>query len=61
MKLTGAVVTFTVSGVTFSVSNEAYIGTHMTAPVSLITDCKVTPPTVKVTTVHVSIVNFYSQ
>ena len=36
-KLTGAVFTFTVSGITFTVGDEAYIGTHRTAPVSFIT------------------------
>ena len=30
----------TVSGVTFTVNDETYIGTHRTAPVSFMTDCK---------------------
>ena len=40
MKLTGTVITFTVSGITFTVSDETYIGTHRTAPVSFVTNCK---------------------
>ena len=38
----------TVGGVTFTVGDETYIGTHRTVPVSFMT-VKVAPPTVKVT------------
>ena len=40
MELTVSGITFTVGDETFYIDDETYIGTHRTAPVSFMTDCK---------------------